>query len=86
MRLPQLRWQLGRLNIFARRLRMHTRFQRTDHYVPSLIVFTHEPSILSVGDHLAAVRLRFGFHSQTSGPLLDATGSLVILIGITGEK
>jgi hypothetical protein len=57
---------------------MNIRLHRADDYLSSSLVFTHEPLILSVGDHLAAARLGLGPQGPAFGLLLDATGSLVI--------
>jgi hypothetical protein len=45
--------RLGRPNIFPRRLGMNICFHRADDNFARLFVFTHEPLVLFVRDHLA---------------------------------
>ena len=51
----QFRRTFARLNVFACGGAVHVRFHRTDTDIACLFVFTHEPFMLLLGDHLAAV-------------------------------
>jgi hypothetical protein len=56
---------------------MNICLHRTDDQLACLFVFTHEPLVLFVRDHLA--RLESGWpQGQLSNPIRDLTGSLVI--------
>ncbi len=45
---------LARRDVFARRVTVHIRLHRADHYLACRFVFTHEPFVLLIGNHLAA--------------------------------
>jgi hypothetical protein len=57
---------------------MHICLHRADDNLACLFVFTHEPLILFIGDHFAAVWNRRGPQGQPAKPLLNVTGSTVV--------
>ena len=69
--------RLGRRDVFACRLGMNICLHRADDNLACLFVFTHEPLVLFMGDHLARLE-RDWPQGQPAKPERDLTGSLVI--------